>query len=128
MIPSAINTGCKNRRREKPRNIKGKILKIYLVLCYDKPYAKEDAKEEIMRELRFAGHYVSRHWLQYLLGILALFVVDAMNVYVPQFAGEITDGLAGGLMGLDGVMRLVWRIVFIGAVLALFSFRRGSFH
>lgn len=75
-----------------------------------------------MREMQFAGRYVSRHWLQYLLGILALFVVDAMNVYVPQFAGEITDGLAGGLMGMDGVMRLVWRIVLIGAVIALGRF------
>lgn len=75
-----------------------------------------------MREMQFAGRYVSRHWLQYLLGILALFVVDAMNVYVPQFAGEITDGLASGLMGMDGVMRLVWRIVLIGAVIALGRF------
>lgn len=75
-----------------------------------------------MRETRFASHYVSRHWLQYLLGIAALFVVDAMNVYVPQFAGEITDGLAGGSMGMAGVMSLVWRIVFIGAVIALGRF------
>ena len=75
-----------------------------------------------MRETRFASHYVSRHWLQYLLGIAALFVVDAMNVYVPQFAGEITDGLASGSMGMAGVMSLVWRIVFIGAVIALGRF------
>ncbi len=98
------------------------ILKIYLSLCYDIRYVHGDAKEEIMREMRFAGRYVSRHWLQYLLGILALFVVDAMNVYVPQFAGEITDGLAGGQMGMDGVMALVWRIVLIGAVIALGRF------
>ena len=46
-----------------------------------------------MKELKLAWRYVRRHWWQYILGILALFVVDAVNTYVPRFTGEITNGL-----------------------------------
>ena len=40
-----------------------------------------------MKELRFISRYVRRHALQYILGIAALFAVDIMNVYIPQFTG-----------------------------------------
>ena len=44
-----------------------------------------------MKELKLAWRYVRRHWWQYILGILALFIVDAVNTYVPRFTGEITN-------------------------------------
>lgn len=75
-----------------------------------------------MKELKLAWRYVRRHWWQYILGILALFVVDAVNVYVPQFAGEITNGLDQHTLGMDGVMGLVWKIVLIGVVIAIGRF------
>ena len=34
-------------------------------------------------------------------------LVDLMNVYIPQFTGEITDGLKAGAIDMDGVWRLV---------------------
>ena len=46
-----------------------------------------------MKTLKFAGRYVLRHWWQYLLGIAALYVVDQVNVYVPEYTGRIIDGL-----------------------------------
>ena len=46
-----------------------------------------------MKTLKFAGRYVARHWWQYVLGILALYVVDQVNVYVPEFTGNIIDGI-----------------------------------
>lgn len=75
-----------------------------------------------MKELKLAWRYVRRHWWQYILGILALFVVDAVNVYVPQFTGEITNGLDQHTLGMDGVMGLVWKIVLIGVVIAIGRF------
>ena len=44
-----------------------------------------------MKELKLAWRYVRRHWWQYILGILALFIVDEVNTYVPRFTGEITN-------------------------------------
>lgn len=87
------------------------------------------AKEDTMKELRFIGRYIKRHALQYLLGIAALFVVDAVNVYVPQFTGDITNGLEQGTLGMDGAMHIVWKILLIGVIIALgrFGWRFGIF-
>ncbi|MBQ8654441.1 MAG: ABC transporter ATP-binding protein [Clostridia bacterium] len=82
-----------------------------------------------MKELKFAAGYVRRYWYLYMLGILSLFLVDMVNVYVPRFTGEITDGLAAGVMDHPSVMTVVWRILLMGAVIAVgrFGWRRSLF-
>ena len=75
-----------------------------------------------MKELKFAGRYVGRHWWQYLLGILALYMVDQVNVYVPEFTGNIIDGLTDGTLDFSGAMTIVWTIVAMGAAIALGRF------
>ncbi len=75
-----------------------------------------------MNNLRFAGRYVRRHALQYILGILALYVVDYVNVFVPQFTGNIADGLKDGTLTMDGAMEIVWMILGMGAIIALGRF------
>ena len=64
-----------------------------------------------MKELKLAWRYVRRHWWQYILGILALFIVDEVNTYVPRFTGEITNGLDQHTLDMGGVMGLVWKTV-----------------
>ena len=75
-----------------------------------------------MQQTKFLGTYVKRHWLQYLLGIAALFAVDLVNTYIPQFTGNITDGLAQGTLDMKSVMALVWRILLMGGLIALGRF------
>ena len=75
-----------------------------------------------MKELKFVSRYVKRHGLQYILGIAALFAVDLMNVYIPQYTGEITDGLEARTLEMDGVLRLILRILILGAIVALGRF------
>ncbi len=75
-----------------------------------------------MKELKFAGRYVWRHALQYLLGIAALYVVDYVNVFVPEFTGNITDGLKDGTLTMASAMDIVWSIVAMGAIIALGRF------
>ncbi len=75
-----------------------------------------------MQEIKFIGKYVKRHWLQYLLGIAALFAVDLVNTYIPQFTGNITDGLAAGTLDMAGVMDLVGKILMMGGLIALGRF------
>ncbi len=72
-----------------------------------------------MKELKMIGGYVRRYWPRYAAGIIALALVDLMNVYIPQFTGEITDGLKAGTIDMDGVWRLVAGIVLLGAGMAL---------
>lgn len=75
-----------------------------------------------MQEIKFIGKYVKRHWLQYLLGIAALFAVDLVNTYIPQFTGNITNGLDQGTLDMQGVMSLVWKILMMGGLIALGRF------
>ncbi|MDE7218579.1 MAG: ABC transporter ATP-binding protein/permease, partial [Oscillospiraceae bacterium] len=72
-----------------------------------------------MKELKLLGRHIKRYWLQYVLGIIALALVDLMNVYIPQFTGEVTDGLKAGTIGMDGVWRLVGWIVLLGGGMAI---------
>ncbi len=71
-----------------------------------------------MKELKMIGGYARRYWPRYVLGIVALALVDLMNVYIPQYTGEITDGLRAGTIDMDGVWRLVGWIVLLGAGMA----------
>ena len=72
-----------------------------------------------MKELKLIGHHVKRHWWKYVLGIVALALVDLMNVYIPQFTGEITDGLKAGTIDMNGVWSLVWKIILLGGGMAV---------
>ena len=75
-----------------------------------------------MKELKYISRYVKRHGLQYTLGIAALFAVDLMNVYIPRYTGEITDGLEAQTLDMDGVLGLILRILILGAIVALGRF------
>ena len=75
-----------------------------------------------MKELKFAGRYVARHWWQYLLGILALYLVDQVNIYVPEFTGRIIDGLTDGTLNMDGAMKIVCMIAGMGLAIAIGRF------
>lgn len=65
---------------------------------------------------------MKRYWLQYLLGIITLFIVDFISLYIPQFTGEITDGLESGSMNSHGVLQLVGLILLTGAGMAIGRF------
>lgn len=75
-----------------------------------------------MKELKYISRYVKRHGLQYILGIAALFAVDLINVYIPRYTGEITDGLEAQTLDMDGVLGLILRILILGAIVALGRF------
>jgi len=59
---------------------------------------------------------VKRHALAYLLGLVTLFVVDYVNLFVPQFMGEVTDGLEAHALDAAGVLAICTKIVLCGVV------------
>lgn len=75
-----------------------------------------------MKQLQFMMRYILRHKYQYFGGILTLFVVDFLNLQIPKLTGTITDGLQSQSMGIDGVIRNVFLIFLVGALLALGRF------
>ena len=50
----------------------------------------------------------------YIAGIITLFVVDFLNLYIPEFTGDIIDGLTLGTLDLAGVLHLVILIFLAG--------------
>lgn len=75
-----------------------------------------------MNQFKFTACYVARHWWQYVLGIAALYMVDWVNVYVPEFTGRIIDGLTDGSLNMQGAMRFVWMIAGMGLAIAIGRF------
>ena len=64
-----------------------------------------------------------RHYApQYLLGLVMLFVVDYVNLFIPQITGEVTDGLAAHTMDARGILFAAGRIVLCGAIIVVGRF------
>ena len=66
--------------------------------------------------------YISRHKWSYLGGIITLFVVDFVNLYIPEYTGEIIDGLTIGDMDLAGALHYVFLILLVGLILMVGRF------
>ena len=67
-----------------------------------------------MKQVKFLWAYIRRHGLQYILGIITLFVVDYLNLLIPKLTGVITDGLKDGTMDSGGVIQNVGMILAVG--------------
>ena len=72
--------------------------------------------------------YLKRHIWAYFGGIATLFIVDYANLYIPQFTGDITDGLEQGTLDFSGIMELVLYILLCGLVLMIGRFFLALFY
>ncbi|MCI8527727.1 MAG: ABC transporter ATP-binding protein [Lachnospiraceae bacterium] len=66
--------------------------------------------------------YLLKYKWHYLGGIIILMLVDLANLYVPQYTGELVDGLAKGAFGQEGVWPLLGKILAAGIVMMLGRF------
>ena len=58
-----------------------------------------------------------RSGVRYAVGLVMLFIVDYVNLFIPQITGEVTDGLAAHTMDAKAVLMAAGRIVLCGAVI-----------
>lgn len=75
-----------------------------------------------MQEFKFLWKYISRHKWRYIGGIATLFVVDFLNIYVPKFTGEATDGLTAHTLSFNGLLKIIAAILIAGALIAVGRF------
>ncbi|MCR5684823.1 MAG: ABC transporter ATP-binding protein/permease [Lachnospiraceae bacterium] len=66
--------------------------------------------------------YIKKYRVQYICGILILFAVDLISVYIPQFTGEVTDGLSGSGFTREDVGRCCLAILLCGLGMAVGRF------
>ncbi len=72
-----------------------------------------------MKEKNILLRYLYKYKWKYLFGIITLFIVDFMHLYIPQFTGEITDGLESHTMDMNGVLLGIGKILLVGGILAI---------
>ena len=75
-----------------------------------------------MTTLRFIFQYIKRHKLQYVLGIITLFIVDIANIFIPKMTGNITDGLKAGNIDWAGITHYLLILFLLGLTLAVGRF------
>ena len=66
--------------------------------------------------------YLWKYKWHYLIGITVLMLVDLANLYIPQYTGEIIDGLTAGTLGMSEIKRILLKILIAGLVMMLGRF------
>ncbi len=61
--------------------------------------------------------YLLQYKWRYVLGVIILMLVDLASLYIPQYTGEIIDGLSKGSFGFEGVKPLLFKILFAGLIM-----------
>ena len=46
--------------------------------------------------------YILKYKWHYAIGVFVLMMVDLANLYIPQFIGEIIDGITSGILDIIG--------------------------
>ena len=75
-----------------------------------------------MKAVAFIWKYIKKYKLQYLAGIITLFIVDVANIFIPKMTGTITDGLTAKTMDWAGVKQCLLGIFLLGLTLAIGRF------
>ncbi len=76
-----------------------------------------------MKQTKFSlVPYLLAYKWHYLLGIVVLLLVDLANLYIPQYTGEVIDGLSLGLLDASGVMSILLKLLAAGLVMTLGRF------
>ncbi|MBR2745944.1 MAG: ABC transporter ATP-binding protein [Erysipelotrichaceae bacterium] len=71
--------------------------------------------------------YIKKHALAYLIGIGINLGVDYLNLFIPQFTGEITDGLTAHTIDSAAIASTVWKLILVSFLLACGRFAYRQF-
>lgn len=74
------------------------------------------------KQKSFIWTYINKFKWQYAAGIFTLFIVDYFNLYIPQFIGEITDGLTNHIIDINGIIVLIIKILIVATILMVGRF------
>lgn len=61
--------------------------------------------------------YLMHYKWHYVAGVLVLLIVDLTGLYLPQYIGEIIDGLTLGTLDMAGVGSILLKILLVGLVM-----------
>ncbi len=69
--------------------------------------------------------YLKKYSLMYITGILILLLIDYLDLYIPQYTGEITDALASRGLDQEGVNAILLKMILCALAISAgrFGFR-----
>ena len=76
--------------------------------------------EKIRKNRLFYHVYKNKHL--YLLGLIALLIVDYLDLYIPLFIGDITDSLTSHTIDSSGIDKKVLLMIVLSITIAVFNF------
>lgn len=82
---------------------------------------KQKKKDKLNKKFSIIP-YLLRHKWNYFLGVLVLTVVDLASLYIPQFTGDIIDGLSKKTLSGSGVRTLLLQILIAGILMMIGRF------
>lgn len=63
--------------------------------------------------------YLWKYRFHYVAGVALLLLVDYLDLYIPQYTGEITDGLSNHVLDIRGVAEIAFKMIVAAALIAL---------
>lgn len=72
-----------------------------------------------MREYRTLIPFIRENARHYLIGILTLILVDAVDLFVPQVVRHFADLAQAGALTVDGILRMAFLLLGMGVFMAL---------
>ena len=85
-------------------------------------HLKGDSFVKKKKEVNKLFYYLWKYKHLYLIGVLVLLIVDYANLYLPQFTGEITDGLAAHTIDSEGIRNAVLKMMVCAGILSVGRF------
>lgn len=66
--------------------------------------------------------HLKRSLWHYVAGIMTLLVVDYVNLFLPEYIGEITDGLTMHSITAKVIAEIVWKMILCSAIISVCRF------
>ena len=62
---------------------------------------------------KYINKYYKKYWYMFLLGVLVLIAVDWIQLYIPQFSGDVVDRLADGFVSDEDISAITFEVLWI---------------
>ena len=75
--------------------------------------------KKLLQRQRVLRPLLLRYAPAYIVGLITLYVVDYVNLFIPQFMGDVTDGLSQHALDAHGVLTICLKMALCGVIVML---------
>ena len=68
---------------------------------------------------KYINKYYRKYWYFFLIGFIALVVVDYVQLFIPEYLGEIVDRIRAGNIDQVYISSLIWKVLGVALTLCI---------